>query len=82
MKKVIVELQFDPINGDPSPNASIEGTQDVPLTIILESLINLTKGMAQIICNDARNVVSEAEMQEYLDARIKVDKNNFYQNPG
>jgi hypothetical protein len=69
-KTVTVKLVF---SYDESDTMSIE-TEDVPDTIILEALQNLTNFFAQRIVDDAGTVVPKEELDKYLDARIKVDR--------
>lgn len=49
-------------------------TDKVPLSLIVEHLQNLSKAFSTQIVNDAKEVVSEKELESYLNARIKVDK--------
>jgi hypothetical protein len=50
-------------------------TNDVPRTLILEHLQNISRFLARQICEEAEEILKDPKEQEkYINARIKVDR--------
>lgn len=49
-------------------------TNNVPLTMVMEGVSNLAKGLATKIVEDAAEVIPESEQENYLDSRIELDR--------
>jgi len=73
MKTVVIKLNFG--QGSEKLQADIADTQGVPYSMIVESLNNLTKGIAQQLVIEAKEQgVPDNDIPAYLDARLKVDR--------
>ena len=73
MTEVTIKLLY---GKDVATDADVK-TNDVPYSLIIESLNVLTKHFAQEMVKDAGHVIDlndREELEKYLDARIKVDK--------
>ncbi len=70
MKQVTVSIKLH-YGGD--RDAEVE-TNGVPITMVLESLNTLVKGMAQQLLEECAEVIPGPDQEKYLDARIALDR--------
>lgn len=59
---------------DPDLDTDEIEANGVPKTMIMEKMSTIVKGLSEYEVADARNVVGNADMEKYLDARIAVDR--------
>lgn len=71
--KVSIALDFSVEHGGLREQASIT-TNDVPVSLIIESLQNLVRGLAQTLIEEASEEVPAEGYERYLDGRIKADR--------
>lgn len=71
MKTVLIKLNYG--KGSEKCRAEIT-TNGVPYTLILDSLKTIETGFAKEIVSEAEEMVSESEMEAYINARLKVDR--------
>lgn len=73
MKRLTVDIKLHYSNSDQSADAEIN-THDVPLTLVLESLNNLVKGIARQIVEEAAEVIPGSDQEKYFDSRLELDR--------
>ncbi len=71
MKTVVIKLNYGP--GSDEQRADIQ-TDDVPATLILDSLKIISQHFAKQIVAEAEETVPESEWEKYINARMKVDR--------
>ncbi len=71
MKTVFIQLNYGP--GSENNRADIK-TNGVPATLILDSLKTISTHFAKEIVAEAEDTVTESEMEKYINARLKVDR--------
>lgn len=71
--QVRIVLNFSPEHNGIKEEANVV-TNDVPTSLVIESLRNLTKGLAEILIKEASEEVPVDGYEAYLDGRIKADR--------
>lgn len=71
MTTVEIKLHFG--KGSEENRADII-TNDVPKTLILDSLKTIMGGLSKMLVEEAEEMVPESEMEKYINARLKVDR--------
>jgi hypothetical protein len=73
MKSITVDIKLIFTENEEADGMRIE-THDVPITMILEQLNALTKGLAQQLVKESQEDIPEAHVEGYMDARIELDR--------
>jgi hypothetical protein len=73
MKRVTVSIKLHYANTDEGRDAEVE-TNNVPITMVLESLNNIVKGLARQIVEDAAEVIPGPDQEKYFDSRLELDR--------
>lgn len=69
MKTVTIHLVFSK-----NDESVVLQTDGVPHTLIIEQLNMLVKSLAQQVVRDAETFIPADQLEQYLDARIRVDR--------
>lgn len=74
MKTISVDIKLNFSNDEEVLDCEMPKTNGVPLSMILENLNNLTKGLAKKIVKDAYGDVPEDLFEKYIDSIIATDR--------
>lgn len=73
MKSITVEIKLIFTEDEKGDTMRIE-THDVPLTMVIEQLNALVKGLAQQIVRESEEDVPQEHVEGYMNARIELDR--------